>query len=264
MFVPKIQETEDAGKGLATPNAAAKREKGESARGQSPDSAQQKEDKENDKKEETGEVYATVQEKEKGRDEPTHKDAALSRFREKPNPIWQPEEVTLGKLLTDAQVTSEEHTSYEHHDEEETYGSGEIKHYAVAATNERIKGKQGANRFNPNKRDAKAELAKLLKKTKTTRSKEHDAKWEREVEHTKDEEERRWQTGRGYWKQKQDAAGQSESEEDMSLVSKASNKNSNKHDKTGPKYSGEIETAATIGRNILATRAIQTQNPGLP
>ncbi len=116
VFVPTKQETEDAGKGLATPNIAAKREKGESTSGQRTDSAQQKEGK--------GEVY-----------EPTHKNDAPSSFREKPNPIWQSEEVTPGKLLTDAQVTPEEITSEEQHDEGETYEKGEVKHYEVAATN---------------------------------------------------------------------------------------------------------------------------------
>jgi hypothetical protein len=137
VFVPNTQETEDAGRGLATPNAAAKREKGESASGQSPDSTQQKKDKEYDKREGTGEVYAKVQEKEASRDETAYKKNPPSKFKETPNPIWQEEEITPEELLTDAQVTSEEHTNDEHQEKEEKYGSREVEYYEGAATNER-------------------------------------------------------------------------------------------------------------------------------
>ncbi len=71
-------------------------------------------------------MYAKNQEKEESQDETVY---TTSLFREKPNPIWQSEEVTPGKLLTDAQVTPEEITSEEQHYEEETYGKGEVEHY---------------------------------------------------------------------------------------------------------------------------------------
>ncbi len=71
---------EDAGKGLATPNVAAKRGKRESASEQSPVSTQQKEDKEYDKREGTGEVYTKVQEKEASRDETAYKKNTPLKF----------------------------------------------------------------------------------------------------------------------------------------------------------------------------------------
>ncbi len=80
------------------------------------------------------------------------------RFRGTPNQIWHPETINPGTLLTDAQVTPGGYTSNEHHDEVEIYESENAEFYERAATNKLIRGKQDANRAEPDKRKTNAEL----------------------------------------------------------------------------------------------------------